>query len=181
MGISSLIEVCTRASLRMSTTGVIIVWHGCHLQQTPRPRHKKQSDCVVEQSSFPLIALFWLKIGRCRGRNWLYGNQDFVRLSLVPKSCLCAVLLMQASISSITIPPRTPGDLHQKFAPTLALLHPRFCQVGGDLLGQLSGGLYLSINDVCHFWNCKWQELATDNTLGFTCCSDISYVFKKII
>ena len=49
---------------------------GFHLQQTPRPRHKKQSDYKVEQSSFPLIALFWLKIGRCRGRNWLYGNQD---------------------------------------------------------------------------------------------------------
>ena len=48
---------------------------GFHLQQTPRPRHKKQSDYVVEQSSFPLIALFWLKIGRCRGRNWLNGNQ----------------------------------------------------------------------------------------------------------
>ena len=50
---------------------------GFHLQQTPQPRHKKQSDYVVEQSSFPLIALFLLKIGRCRGRgrNWLNGNQ----------------------------------------------------------------------------------------------------------
>ena len=48
---------------------------GFHLQQTPRPRHKKQSGYVVEQSSFPLLALFWLKIGRCRGRNWLNGNQ----------------------------------------------------------------------------------------------------------
>ena len=36
---------------------------------------QKQSDYVFEQSSFPLIALFWLKIGHCRGRNWLYGNQ----------------------------------------------------------------------------------------------------------
>ena len=48
---------------------------GFHLQQTPRPRHKKQSDYVLEQSSFPLIALFLLKIGRSRDRNWLYGNQ----------------------------------------------------------------------------------------------------------
>ena len=47
---------------------------GFHLQQTPQPSHKKQSDYVVEQSSFPLIALFWLKIGRCRGRNWLRLN-----------------------------------------------------------------------------------------------------------
>ena len=31
---------------------------GFHLQQTLQPRHKKQSDYVVDQSSFPLIALF---------------------------------------------------------------------------------------------------------------------------
>ena len=29
-----------------------------HFQETLRPRHKKPSDYVVEQSSFPLIALF---------------------------------------------------------------------------------------------------------------------------
>ena len=43
--------------------------------------------------------------------------------------------LMQISISFITVPPRTPGDLHQKFAPNLGLLHPSFCPGGGDLLG----------------------------------------------
>ena len=31
---------------------------------------------------------------------------------------------MHVSVSSITIPPRITGDLHQKFAPTLGLLHP---------------------------------------------------------
>ena len=36
---------------------------------------QKQSDNKVEQSSFTLIALLSLKIGRCRGRNWLNGNQ----------------------------------------------------------------------------------------------------------
>ena len=36
---------------------------------------QKQSDYEVEQSSFTLIALFCLKIGRCRGRNWLNGDQ----------------------------------------------------------------------------------------------------------
>ena len=36
---------------------------------------QKQSDCRVEQSSFTLIALFRLEIGRCRGRNWPNGNQ----------------------------------------------------------------------------------------------------------
>ena len=44
-------------------------------RQMPRPRAQKQSDYKVEQSSFTLIALFWLEIGRCRGRNWLNGNQ----------------------------------------------------------------------------------------------------------
>ena len=48
---------------------------GFHLLQTLRPRHKKQNDYVLEQPSFTLIALFWLKIGRCRCRNWLNGNQ----------------------------------------------------------------------------------------------------------
>ena len=38
---------------------------------------QKQSDYVVERSSFPLIALVWLKIGRYRGQNRLYGNQAF--------------------------------------------------------------------------------------------------------
>ena len=50
---------------------------------------------------------------------------------------------IQVSISSIIIPPRTPGDLHQTFAPTLGLLHPRFCP-GVDLLGQLPTGGHLS-------------------------------------
>ena len=36
---------------------------------------QKQSDYKVEQSSFALIALFYLEIGRCRGRNWFNGNQ----------------------------------------------------------------------------------------------------------
>ena len=68
---------------------------GSITQQMPPPRHKnkaiirpgfhyttnattttqKQSDYKVEQSSFTLIALFLLEIGRCRGRNWLNGNQ----------------------------------------------------------------------------------------------------------
>ena len=50
-------------------------------------------------------------------------------------------------------PQRTPGDLHQKFAPAVGLLHPNFCPVGGDLLRQLLRGGHLSINDVCHFRN----------------------------
>ena len=63
-----------------STLSQVSIKPGFHLQQTPPPRCKKQSDYVVEQSSFPLIALFWLKIGRCRGRNWLNGNQALSQL-----------------------------------------------------------------------------------------------------
>ena len=44
---------------------------GFHLQQTSRPRHRKQSDYVIERSSFAFISLFWLEIGR----NLPYGNQ----------------------------------------------------------------------------------------------------------
>ena len=51
---------------------------GFHLQQTLRPPHK-QSDYVIEQSSFPLIALFRPKIGPFGGRNWLNGNQALAK------------------------------------------------------------------------------------------------------
>ena len=49
---------------------------GFHYKQTPRPRHKNKAIIgLSSQSSFTLIALFRLEIGRCRGRNWLNGNQ----------------------------------------------------------------------------------------------------------
>ena len=41
---------------------------GFHLQRTERLQHQKYSDYVVEQWSIALIALFWLEIGRSRGR-----------------------------------------------------------------------------------------------------------------
>ena len=44
---------------------------GFHYTTNATTTTQKQSDYKVEQSSFTLIALFWLKIGRCRGRNWL--------------------------------------------------------------------------------------------------------------
>ena len=53
------------------------------------------------------------------------------------------LVIMQVSISSITIPPRTPRDLHQKFAPTLGLLHPSFCP-GGAFVGAAPEGGHLS-------------------------------------
>ena len=48
---------------------------GFHYTTNATTTTQKQSDYKVEQSSFTLIALFLLEIGRCRGRNWLNGNQ----------------------------------------------------------------------------------------------------------
>ena len=57
----------------------IIVKPGFHCTANDTTTTQKQSDYNVEQSSFTLIALFSLEIGgcrgRCRGRNWLNGNQ----------------------------------------------------------------------------------------------------------
>ena len=74
-------------------TGLFLLKPGFHLQQTPRPRHKKQSDYVLEQSSFPLIALFWFKIGRCRGRNWLNGNQ-----ALLPQQHILITFCLSSNV-----------------------------------------------------------------------------------
>ena len=51
---------------------------GFHYTAYAMTTTQKQSDYKVDQSSFTLIALFWLKNGRCRGRNWLNGNQALV-------------------------------------------------------------------------------------------------------
>ena len=52
---------------------------GFHYTANGTTTTQKQSDYKDEQSSFTLIALFLLEIGRCRGRNWLNGNQAFRR------------------------------------------------------------------------------------------------------
>ena len=48
---------------------------GFHYTANATTTTQKQSDYKVGKSSFTLIALFWLKIGRFRGGNWLNGNQ----------------------------------------------------------------------------------------------------------
>ena len=53
---------------------------GFHCTANATTTTQKQSDYTVGQSSFTLIALFWLEIGRCRGRNWLNGNQALSQL-----------------------------------------------------------------------------------------------------
>ena len=47
---------------------------------------QKRSDYKVEQSSFTLIALFWVEIGRCRGRNWLKAWFPLGLVSIKPIS-----------------------------------------------------------------------------------------------
>ena len=53
----------------------ISVRPGFHYTTNATSTTQKQSDYKVEQPSFTPIALFLLEIGRCRGRNWLNGNQ----------------------------------------------------------------------------------------------------------
>ena len=63
-----------------------------HLQQTPRPRHKKQSNYVVEQSSFPPNrfvsaqnwSLSWSKMDR-----WKPGSSRFTMNNIAPKLQKC--------------------------------------------------------------------------------------------
>ena len=69
---------------------------------------------------------------------------------------------MQVSISSITIPPRTPGDLHQNFAPTL---HPSFFPGGGGFVGIASEGrafVYLQYGIPTRKKALKWSGMRNE-------------------
>ena len=57
-GIASTITVSETIITEIQRVQNSFIKPGFHLQQTLRPRHKKQSDYVDEQPSFPLIALF---------------------------------------------------------------------------------------------------------------------------
>ena len=59
---------------------------GFHYTANATTMIQKQSDSKVGQSSFTLIALFLLEIGRCRGRNWLSGNQALSLVLIKPVS-----------------------------------------------------------------------------------------------
>ena len=50
---------------------IVILKPGFHYTTNATTTTQKQSDYKVDKSSFTLIALFWLEIGRCRGRKWL--------------------------------------------------------------------------------------------------------------
>ena len=76
-------------------------------------------------------------------------------------------------------PPRIPGDLHKKFAPTRTLLHPIFCQgVGREFVEVVPKGRAFSTKLFLPFlkFSSLWQKSATDNTVGFICCSEVVHV-----
>ena len=87
---------------------------------------------------------------------------------------------MHVLVSSVTIPPRTPGDLHEKFPPPWGILHPRFCSVGRGFAAIAPEGRAFVYKRFLPFleFSLQWQELATDSTLGFICCSESLYVFE---
>ena len=66
----------TSKPILMARKILVSIRPGFHYRANVTTTTQKQSDYRVEQSSFTLIALFWLQIGRCRGcrgRNWLNG------------------------------------------------------------------------------------------------------------
>ena len=82
---------------------------------------------------------------------------------------------MQLSIFAITIPPPCiPGDLHQKFTPTLGFCNLAFAR-GWGFVGVAPEGRAFVYKQVLLFLEflLQWQELLTDNTLAFICCSEI--------
>ena len=87
---------------------------------------------------------------------------------------------MQASISSITIP-RVPPGIYPKNLP----LPWGFCILafarGWGFVGVAPEGWAFVYKQFLPFLEIplEWQELATDNTLGFICCFEISYVLKE--
>ena len=77
-------------------------------------------------------------------------------------------------------PPRTPGDLHQKFAPTMGLLHTSFCL--GGFVGIAPEGRAFVKNDFCHFWNFHHNDKNWRlTTLWGLFVALKFYVLKKII
>ena len=71
---------------------LITVKPGFHYTANATTTTQKQSDYKAEQSSFTLISLFWLEMGRCRGRNWLNGNQAQQATEVNP-FCLNRIML----------------------------------------------------------------------------------------
>ena len=66
-------------SLSLYTNLMTELKPGFHYTSNATTRTQIQSDDKVEQSAFTLIALSSLEIGRCRGRNWLNGNQALIK------------------------------------------------------------------------------------------------------
>ena len=111
------------------------------------------------------------------------GTTEPTTAAAEPDSNLCYLCnnLDNAAISFFHnhSPPRIPGDLHKKFAPTRTLLHPIFCQgAGREFVEVVPKGRAFSTNLFLPFleFSSLWQKSATDNTLGFICCSEVVHV-----
>ena len=85
---------------------------------------------------------------------------------------------MQVSISSITIPPAHPGGFAPKTCPHPGAFASKLLHGGRGFVGQLGEGRAFVYKRCLPFFEIFiiMEELATDNTLGFTCCSEILYI-----
>ena len=72
---------CFLLSISKPYSGKAVIKPGFHYTANATTTTQKLSDYKVEQSSFTLIALFWLEIGRCRGHDWLNGNQALLLIN----------------------------------------------------------------------------------------------------
>ena len=76
--------------------------------------------------------------------------------------------------------PRTPPVIcTKKFSPPWGFCIQAFAQ-GQGFVGAAPRGWVFVFKQCLPFFklSLQWQELAIDNTLGFSCCSEILYVFK---
>ena len=87
---------------------------------------------------------------------------------------------MQVSISSITIPCVPPG-FAPKICPYPGAFASYLLQGGWVFVGVAPEGWAFVYKQFLPFLEIplQWQELATDNTLGFICCFEILYVLKE--
>ena len=114
------------------------------------------------------------------------GTTEPTTAAVEPDSNLC-YLWNNVDYAAINFchnhPPHIPGDLHKKLAPTLALLHPSFYQgAGREFVGVVPKGRAFSTKLFLPFleFSSLWQKSATDNTLGFICCSEIAHTLKTM-
>ena len=71
-------------------------------------------------------------------------------------------------------PPAHPRGFAPKICPHPGAFASKLLLRGRDLLGQLPTNFLQILK-----FSLQWHKLATDNTLGITCCSKVLYAFKE--